>query len=135
MAAPAALLRRSLTYFALVYAAGFLLGTLRALVLAPRLGERWAELLELPLMLVVVLWAARRSVHDLHSRARAVALGGLALALLLAAELVGAALLRDQGPAEFLLDRDPLAGAAFALSLLVFGLAPAWFARRPSSPG
>ncbi|MCA3261057.1 MAG: hypothetical protein ING44_03880 [Telmatospirillum sp.] len=40
-------------YFGIVYAAGFALGTLRVLVVAPTLGEFAAVLVELPIMLAL----------------------------------------------------------------------------------
>ena len=44
-------LRAGVVYFAVVFATGFALGTVRTLWLAPALGERRAELLETPFML------------------------------------------------------------------------------------
>ena len=46
-------------YFLIVFGAGFLLGTIRVLLLLPVLGERAAELLEMPFMLIVIVLAAR----------------------------------------------------------------------------
>ena len=41
-------------YFLMVFAVGFVLGVARTLWLVPRVGIRWAELLEMPVMLVVI---------------------------------------------------------------------------------
>lgn len=46
-------------YFALVFASAFVLRTIRVLWLVPTVGTRAAELLEMPLMLAVVIVAAR----------------------------------------------------------------------------
>ena len=46
-------------YFALVFAAGFVLGPFRILWAVPRFGERIAALMEAPIMLVVIVLAAR----------------------------------------------------------------------------
>ena len=76
-------------YFILVFGAGFILGPIRVLWLVPRLGERWAELVELPVMVVVIVLAARFVVRRLAvpptPRARLL-MGALGLALTLAAE-------------------------------------------------
>lgn len=48
-----------LAYFTLVFAAGFGLGTLRVLALAPILGEGGAVLLELPIILAIAWMACR----------------------------------------------------------------------------
>ena len=53
------ILRTALIYFALVFGAGFVLGPLRVLFVVPRIGPRAAELAEIPLMLVVIWFAAR----------------------------------------------------------------------------
>lgn len=49
-------------YFALVFGAGFVLGTVRTLWVMPRVGTRKAELMEAPIMLVVTILAARWTV-------------------------------------------------------------------------
>ncbi len=42
-------------YFALVFAVGFVLGTIRTLWIVPRFGTRMAELMEMPIMLAVTI--------------------------------------------------------------------------------
>jgi hypothetical protein len=49
-------------YFALVFAVGFVLGTIRTVWLVPRVGARAAELMEMPIMLAVTIVAARWTV-------------------------------------------------------------------------
>ena len=79
-----------LAYFGVVFAAGFALGTLRVLVLAPRLGEIAAVLLELPIILamswVACRWLVTRFDVPKMLSARLV-MGGVALAVLLVAEI------------------------------------------------
>lgn len=83
-------------YFALVFAAGFVLGVVRVGVLVPRLGEAAAVAMELPVMLAVSWLAARVVVRRLGVPARVPArlvMGGGAFALLMAAELALATVL------------------------------------------
>jgi hypothetical protein len=53
------ILKAGVLYFMLVFGAGFVLGPIRILYLVPRLGTRTAELMEMPMMLAVVMFAAR----------------------------------------------------------------------------
>jgi hypothetical protein len=77
--------------FAAVFAAGFVLGTVRVLIVEPRVGSVVATLLELPVMLAVswVVWGAtiRRWAIPAERGSRAT-MGAIAFALLIAAELV-----------------------------------------------
>jgi len=80
-----------LAYVAIAFAAGFALGVLRVTLIAPRLGETAAVLLELPIMLALSWLACRWLIARWHVPATFVAratMGGLALALLLTAEAV-----------------------------------------------
>ena len=83
-------LKAGSAYFAIVFCAGFLLGTMRVLALVPHVGEVIAVAIELPVMLIVswivCAWLiARLSVpRDAASR---LAMGGLAFGLLMAAEI------------------------------------------------
>jgi len=59
------MLRAGVLYFALVFGAGFVLGTIRTLWIVPRLSARMAELMETPIMLVITILAARWTVRRL----------------------------------------------------------------------
>ncbi|GGK32768.1 hypothetical protein [Salinarimonas ramus] len=77
-------------YFALVFAAGFALGVVRSLFLAPALGHVGAVLVELPVILAVAWLAARWTVRRLavpSALGMRAAMGALAFALLMVAEL------------------------------------------------
>ncbi|MCB9914354.1 MAG: hypothetical protein H6828_04270 [Planctomycetes bacterium] len=119
-------LRAACAYFALVFGAGFVLGTVRVLLLVPRLGERAAELAETPLMLVVTVLAARWLLRRLDVRrpGEQWVMGLGALALLLAAEVGVVVLARQQTLGEYVRSRDALSGSVYLLALGVFALAP-----------
>lgn len=53
------ILRGDLLHFVIVFGTGFVLGVIRTLWLVPRVGTRWAELIETPIMVVVTILAAR----------------------------------------------------------------------------
>ena len=118
-----------MTYFALVFALGFLLGTVRTLFVqdAPGAGRLVGVLIELPIMLGASWFLCRTVIRRFAVApalvARAV-MGGLAFALLLLAELVAGALLFGRTPGEhFALYRE----ASYALGLaaqIAFGLMP-----------
>ena len=78
-----------LAYVAIAFAAGFALGVLRVTLLAPRLGETTAVLIELPLMLALswlaCRWVIARFGVPATLTARAT-MGGLAFVILLLAE-------------------------------------------------
>lgn len=113
-------------YFASVFGVGFVLGTIRVPFLVPRLGARCAELLELPIILVACYVLARFTMRRFgpFADAHRVAIGAIALTLLIIAELGLALVIQDQSLAQFLASRDPVSGAAYALSLVLFALMP-----------
>jgi hypothetical protein len=122
----------ALEYVARVFGAGFVLGIVRELWIRPHVGVRAAELLELPLMLVAVVLAARaidrRWLAGSGARTRVVA-GLSALVLLLTAEIVLGMMLRGLSVRDALLARDPVSGTAYYVSLVVFALMP-WYLGR-----
>lgn len=126
-------MRAGLFYFALVFAAGTLMGFVRVPFLVPRLGERTAELLEAPVMLVVIFFASRFIVRrfGLDSLPRiALAAGLCALALLIAAELSLAAALTGSSVGAYLTGRDPISGSVYLGSLILYAALPWLHARR-----
>ncbi len=128
------LFKRAGIYFSLVFGTGFVLGVIRVLVLVPRMGERGAELLELPWMICAIVlaarWINRRWVAGANGgRHFCLAYGLWALAFLLAAEFLLGYLLRGLSPVEAVLQRDPVAGTAYFVSLAIFGIMPWWLGR------
>lgn len=126
-------------YFALVFGAGSVLGPVRILWLAPLVGERLAELIEAPIMLVVIVAAARWVVRRLGVSARRrerLAVGLVALALLLISESTVVLGLRGLSIAEYAAGRDPVAGAVYLVMLALFAAMPLAVARRqkPQAP-
>lgn len=120
-------LRAGFVYFVMVLGTGFVFGALRGLLLVPRLGERWAELAEMPLMTIVVFLSAGyvlKRFPAIRLPRQAFAVGFLALALSLGAELGLAMALQSQPLAEYLTGRDPVSGSVYLLLLLVFALMP-----------
>jgi hypothetical protein len=125
-------LAAALHYFGCVFGAGFVLGAIRVPLVVPRLGVRWAELLEMPLMLTVIVFAARWIVrrHALGPRPGGrLGAGLLALALLLAAEFGLVLQLQGGTLAGYLESRDPVSGSVYATMLVAFALMPLIVAR------
>ena len=124
-------LRAGAYYFAVVFGAGFLLGSIRIPFLVPRLGERVAELFEAPVMLWVIFLASRHVVRRFTLAAGAsVAVGLVALALLLAAELVVTAAISGRSVSLYISSRDPVSGSVYLASLLLYAALPWLYARK-----
>ena len=119
------LIKPALIYITLIFATGFALAMIRIRFLVPRLGERWAELVELPLMVLASFLVARWLVQrfGLVTVVQCIGTGLPALLMMLSAEL---ALMRFQGESlgEYLAGRDPVSGMAYLFSLLLFAAMP-----------
>lgn len=124
-----AALPAALAYFALVFATGFALGTVRVLWLLPRLGERWAELAELPVMLGASALAARWIVDRfrLVAAEQRLATGLLAFVLLVGFELTVVLAMRGLTLVDYLASRDPVSGTAYVAALAIFAMLPLAF--------
>ena len=125
-------LKAGLLYFVIVFGTGFVLGPIRILWAAPRFGPRMAELVEMPIMLVVVIVAARWTVRRLAVPvvpARRLGMGCAALALLLTAEFTLVLRLRDLSIPEYIASLDPVSGPVYAGTLGAFAVMPLLVAR------
>ncbi len=113
-------------YFAIIFALGFVLGSARVLVIAPRIGEFAATMLELPVILaaswIVAGWLIKQLQIAPDTKSRLL-MGGVAFGLVMIAEpLLGLSFgrsLAEQGSA--LLRPAGLAGLA---GQALFGLMP-----------
>ena len=121
------IIRATLVYFAFVFGTGFLLGVVRVPFIVPRIGERWAELAEMPFMAAVIFFAAGyvlRKFPAVRLHGRSWFVGFLALALVVGAELGIAVALQSQTLGEYLASRDRVSGSAYLVMLVVFALMP-----------
>jgi hypothetical protein len=126
-------LKPALLYFALVFGAGFGLGPIRILWAVPHFGTRTAELLETPLMFIVMVlsarWIVRRFKVSPVVPARLV-VGLMALALMLITEFMIVLRLRGLTFSEYLATRDPVSGTVYYVMLGIFALLPWLVSRR-----
>jgi ABC-type uncharacterized transport system permease subunit len=129
------ILKAGVLYFAVVFGAGFILGPIRILWIAPRLGTRMAELLEMPIMLAITIvtarWIVRRLAVPATPSSR-LGMGSIALSLLLIAEFALVLWLRGLSIKEYLAARDPVAETVYYVVLGVFAVMPLLVAKRSS---
>jgi hypothetical protein len=127
------ILKAGILYFALVFGAGFVLGTIRTLWVVPRVGTRMAELMEAPFMLVVIIvasrWVVLRLLVPFVPFAR-LGMGGIALGLLLVAEFGFVLWVRGLSIRQYFASRDRVSGAVYYLMLGLFAIMPLLMARR-----
>jgi hypothetical protein len=127
------ILKAGLFYFAIVFGAGFALGPIRILWVVPRFGTRMAELMEAPIMFVIIIVAARWIVRRLALPSRAISrlgMGCVALGLMLVAEFTLVLRLRGLSISEYLSSRDPVSGTVYYVMLGVLAILPLLVARR-----
>jgi hypothetical protein len=118
-------------YFALVFGTGLLLGTIRVLWLVPTLGTRAAELLEMPLMLLAIILAARWVTGNAavpRTASIRLGVGGIALALVLVLDFTVVLWIRGLSISQYIERFDPVAGTAYFVMLSVLAIMP-WLVR------
>jgi hypothetical protein len=124
----------ALRYCLIIFALGFVLGTIRTLWLAPAIGATAAVICELPLMLAASWWTANRIVRrNKIAPGTALAMGALAFALLIAAEALLAISLTGQSLGQWSGDLVRTPGWIGLCGQILFGLFPWIAARRAQS--
>jgi len=113
-------------YWATVFAFAFMLGIVRTLWLAPRLGDLAALACELPLVLTASWLAARRVTRrfGVGTPGEALAMGLIAFALLMLAELALARVLAGQSVRQWAAGLATPAGALGLAGQAGFALMP-----------
>jgi type IV secretory pathway TrbD component len=127
------ILEAALLYFAAVFGAGVVLGAIRMTWVVPRIGSRWAELMEMPIMLSVTIAGACWTTLHLaipFALTQRLAMGGIALGLLLVAEFGLMLWLRGLSIRQYLATRDPVSGTVYYAMLGVFAIMPLLVVRK-----
>ena len=126
-------LRAGVVYFLAVFAIGFVLGAIRVTFVIPRIGALAAVCIEVPVMLALawlVCAAIVRRFAVPPTVAARLAMGGIAFALLMLAELALAVLLFGRTPAQHWGRYHGLAEQVGLAGQVAFALFPLWIARR-----
>jgi hypothetical protein len=130
-------IRAGALYFAIVFAAGFVLGALRVTVLMPLMGELPAVVLELPIILFISWTVCRKLVAEFSvppmTSTRA-AMGALAFGLLMLAELGLAFLVFDRSGAAYLADLQSAPGLLGLAGQIAFAFIPLSLLRQRLGP-
>lgn len=124
---PARLIGAGFVYFAVIFALGFVLGTVRTIFLEPAVGDLRAVLLELPVMLAASWLACGYIIRRLTpapGRSQRVIMGAAAFSFLMSAEIALALWLFDSTPAQVLAGWAAPAGMAGLGGQIAFAVFP-----------
>ncbi len=127
------ILKSGILYFIIVFGTGFILGPIRLLWVVPVFGTRTAELMELPLMIIIIYFSAGWIVRYLKMSPKLsirLGMGCIACGLLLIAEFTLVLWLRGISISEYIASRDPVSGIAYYISLVVFAVMPVFVAKQ-----
>lgn len=119
--------RAGMVYAVVVFAVGFVLGSVRVLVAAPRLGGTIAVLLEAPAMLAVSWWVSRKCIAVFRVDEEVLArllMGTTAFTVLMLAEVAVAALTFGESFTMYLRRLTSVPGAIGLSAQLAFASFP-----------
>ena len=121
------MLKVGAVYFALVFAVGWILGPIRELWIIPRFDRTAGFLFEAPIMLVAMIASARWVIRRFcvsNSLSTRTAIGLIATALLIVAEILGTWWTRGASLSGYLATFDTVSGGVFVLLLVLFAAMP-----------
>ncbi|TVQ56675.1 MAG: hypothetical protein EA355_06395 [Rhodobacteraceae bacterium] len=127
-------MQAGLIYFALVFVAGALVSVVRDVVLAPNIGLRLAELVEYPLLFLVIMGSANWTIHRFGlkgQRGPRAVMGSVAFLLAVTIGALLVLLIRGQSLVEYAANRHPLTGAVYLMMLGLVAAMPLLVGRRP----
>jgi voltage-gated potassium channel Kch len=116
-----------LAYFGIIFPIAFALGTLRVLVLIPRLGELVALFVELPILLIISWVVCRRLIERIDvppTLSERFVMGATAFAVLMLAEICGATFGFGRSLSEHFEQYWSLSGMLGLAGQIVFALIP-----------
>lgn len=125
-------------YAVVIFALGFILGVIRTMLLAPRIGALAAVCLEVPVMLLASWFYCRHLRHKLALAATWLPLllwGTVAFAMLMLLEFSISILVFRQTPAAFAATLQTLPGLIGLLAQIAFALIPALQGLMPQLSG
>ena len=131
-------LKAGIAYFVVVFAFAFAMGTLRVLVLVPRLGELTAVLIEVPLVVAVSWWVCTRAVARWqvgNAKRDRLLMGAYAFGLLIAVEWTLSVTAFGRTSAQFVQSMFTPAGVIGLAGQVVFGLMPLLLRTRQAGRG
>ena len=127
------IVKAAIVYFLIVFAAGWVCGPLRELIVVPRFGRTVGLIAEAPLMLIAMVfatrWTLRRFTVPVAVAARAT-VGLIALALLLAVEAASLPLVRGVSVSDYIAGHDLAAGLITLCLFVLFAAMPVLAGRR-----
>ncbi len=128
--------RAAWVYFGMVYALGFLLGSLRELLIAPRFGGFWPRVIEMPMMLAAswfaAFWVVNR--YGIAARADRLVMGLTAFALLMLGEVLVGIGLMGRTPGQHLAGYATVQGGLTLLAQSAFAAFPLLVRLMPEEP-
>ena len=132
-----AAIKAGILYFAIVFGAGFILGTLRVIVLMPVIGELASVTLELPIMLFISWLACSKLVSHFSIPTKVphrLAMGALAFGLLMLAEFGLSVFAFNQSAAEYFVHLVTASGLLGLAGQIAFAFIPLWLPRHQQRP-